>query len=61
MLAYTLVAIGGMRVSVLWIFPDIRIGSALDWSLGLLFMGIVGTVVFGFRILFLVARAKRSI
>ena len=61
MLAYCLVLIAGMRVSVRWIFPDVRTGSALDWSLGLLFVGIVGIVVFGFRLLFLVTKARGSI
>ncbi len=56
-----LVLISGMRVSVTWIFPTVRAGSAPDWSLGFLFIGIVGIVVFGFRLLFLTTRAKRSI
>ena len=60
-LAYCLVVIGGMRVSVSWIFPSVRTGSAPDWSLGLLFAGIVGIIAFGFRLLFLVTKAKRSI
>src|SRR4051812_16566701 len=61
MLAYCLVVIAGMRVSMHWIFPDVRTGSAVDWSLGLLFVGIVGIVAFGFRLLFLITRARHSI
>ena len=60
-LVFWLVAIAGMRVSVSWIFPDIRTGSAADWSLGLMFIGIVGAIVFGFRLLFLVVRARHSL
>jgi hypothetical protein len=53
--------IAGYRVSVSWLIPGVRTGSALDWSLGLLFIGIVGVVVFGYRLLFLITQARRSI
>lgn len=61
MLAYCLVVIVGYRVSVSWLIHEVRTGSAGDWSLGLLFVGIVGVVVFGYRLLFLITRARHSI
>jgi hypothetical protein len=61
MLTFCLVLIVGYRTSVYWLIPDVRNDSAVDWSLRLLFVGIVGVVVFGFRLLFLITRARRSI
>jgi hypothetical protein len=60
-LVFWLVVIVGMRCSLSWIFPGVRTGSVEDWSLGLLYVGIVGIVVFGFRLLFLIAKARHSI
>ena len=56
-----LVVMAGRVVTRSWIVPGIREGSAAEWSLDLLFIGIVGVVVFGYRLLFLITKARGSL
>ncbi len=61
LLVNCLVIIVGRGVTRSWILPGIREGSAADTTLSLLFIGIVGVVVFGYRLLFLITKARGSL
>jgi len=60
-LAQGLAVLGGMRVTIRLLYPGIPVGSRGDWLLGLAFVGTVGVVVFGYRIVYGLTKTRQSL
>src|SRR6266545_3492018 len=59
-LAFGLVVITGMRVTMELIFPEVKSNSRRGWSLALLYCCIVGFVYFGYQWIYTQKRLRRG-